>query len=214
MALGLKVSDIIAITGHRDYPDPGALYRGLDNLRAREYVFGGARGVDSRALEHMAKTQPGAVRTVVVPNRVANQPAAARVMIRRHATKVVELRNQGMNRYRLRNEYMVRRSTHVRAFYDFRGRGGTYNTINYSRRIGKSFDVWPMNKFDQAAIMKKSPAEFKGWVNDMRRHRVNLKCIKGLILNFILRVLHIPLQEFFTFMGVTGVRTLEQFFNM
>lgn len=213
MPTGIKISDIIAITGHRDYPDPGALYKGLDKLRAREYVFGGARGVDSRALEHIAKTQPGAVRTVVVPNRVADQPAAARLMIRRHATNVVELRNPGLGRYRLRNEYMVRRSTHVRAFYDFRGRGGTFNTINYSRRIGKSFDVWPMNEFNQAEIMKKSPAEFKAWVNEMKRHRVDVRCIKSLLLQFISQVLQTGLQGFFSLMGASGMTSLEQFFK-
>ncbi|MBA7572488.1 hypothetical protein ES708_14268 [subsurface metagenome] len=141
MPVGLKVSDIIAISGHRDYPDRASFLRGLDNLRAREYIFGGARGADSDALYHIARTQPKAIRTVIVPNRAIDQPVSARQITSQHATRVIELKNTGAGRFQIRNRAMVDRSTHLRAFYDFRGSGGTLNTIEYARSKGKSFDT-------------------------------------------------------------------------
>lgn len=185
MAIGLTYSDIIAITGHRDYGDPAALFRGLDQLRAREYVFGGARGTDTDALNYLAKTQPGVRRTVVVPDRVQHQPAAARRSIGLHADQVIEMRNKGANRYQLRNEYMVRRSTHVRAFYDGRGRGGTYNTIEYARRTGKPLSITDINTRDINEIIERSPEEFKDHLRKLRKHGVRQRAGKNIALIFI-----------------------------
>lgn len=209
MPEGLTISDVIAISGHRDYPDRASLYRGLDNLRAREYVFGGARGVDSDALEHLSKTQPRSVRTVVVPNRLSDQPASTRAITNKHATRIIELRNKGAGRFQARNKVMVNRSTHLRAFYDFRGRGGTYNTINYAKSRGKSFDVWPMRQYNEQEIMKKSPEEFNSWFKKMRGFRVNLSAVKVLIIQYIMRILHMTVQAFIEQLGYVGVKTLE-----
>jgi len=209
MPTGLVIRDIIAITGHRDYPDPGSLYKGLDRLQAKEYVFGGARGTDSDALKYLSRTQPAAVKTVVVPNRLIDQPFETRAITRRHANNIIELRNSGPDRYRIRNRFIVDRSTHVRAFYDFRGKGGTFNTINYSRSSGKSFDVWPLNRFDKNEIMAKSPGQFKEWFNQMKTHKVDLRAVKTLILQYILHVLGITVQAFIKALGYVGVKTLE-----
>ena len=209
MPEGLTVSDIIAITGHRDYPDRGAFLRGLDNLRAREYIFGGARGADSDALEYISKTQPHSVRTVVVPNRVIDQPIYSRAIIKRDATRVIELRNTGADRFMIRNKNMVDRSTHVRAFYDFRGKGGTYNTIQYARLKGKPYDVWPLAQHNEAVIMKKTPEEFGEWFNRMRGFKVNLSSIKAIIIRFITEVLKITVQAFIEGLGYVGLKTLE-----
>lgn len=211
MPVGLKVSDIIAISGHRDYPDRASFFRGLDNLRAREYVFGGARGADSDALEYISKTQPRSVRTVIVPNRAIDQPLSARNITNRHATRVIELRNKGAGRFQIRNRAMVDRSTHLRAFYDFRGKGGTLNTINYAKSKGKSFDTWTLRKYDQAQFMKKSPKEFGTWFNRMRGFNVNLSAIKLLIIRFITEVLRITVQAFLKAAGHVGTMTLEAF---
>lgn len=209
MPEGLTFSRVIAITGHRDYPDRGALFKGLDNLRAKEYIFGGARGADSDALEYLTKTQPGSVRTVVVPNRIIDQPASSRMIIKRDATRVIELRNTGTDRFMIRNRNMVDRSTHVRAFYDFRGTGGTYNTIQYSRSIGKPYDVWPMARHNEAEIMKKTPEEFGSWFKSMRGFKVNLSSIKALIIRFIVQVLHTTVHAFLEGLGYVGAKTLE-----
>lgn len=213
MPTGLKVSDIIAISGHRDYPDPGAFYKGLDNLRAKEYVFGGARGVDTDALKYLARTQPSARRTVVVPNRVQHQPYEARAAIRLHGQKVIELRNTGADRYQIRNRFMVNRSTHTRAFYDFRGHGGTYNTINYAKYSGKSFDVWTVSKFDQERIMKLNKREFDAWLRHKKDLNVNLESIKRIVTMYLKNVLQMGMHEYMGTIGVAEYKMLEQFFG-
>jgi len=185
MAVGLTYSDIIAITGHRDYGDPAALYRGLDQLRANEYLFGGARGTDTDALNYLARTQPGVHRHVVVPNRIVDQPELARRAIGLHADQVTELRNTGPNRYQIRNQYMVNRSTHVRAFYDGRGKGGTYNTIRYAERTGKTVSVTEINSKDVNELLEQTTEEFKEHLRRVRRHGVRQRAGKNIALMFI-----------------------------
>lgn len=173
------VSDFIAITGHRVYGDPGALYRGLDNLKASEYIFGGARGIDTDALNYMAETQPHVRRTVIVPNTVAAQPIEARHAIRLRAHNVIEMRNTGANRYQLRNEAMVRRSTHLRAFYDHRGSGGTFNTIEYAKRTGKPYSITTVHSVDVNRDMGLSFEKFRERQRVLTQHNVSVSSRKG-----------------------------------
>lgn len=212
MTEGLLVSDIIAISGHRDYPDPGAFYKGLDTMKAREYVFGGARGADTNALKYMARTQPNALRTVVVPNRVMDQPYEARAAIRLHGQKVIELRNTGAGRYQIRNQFMVDRSTHTRAFYDHRGYGGTYNTIRYAKLSGKSYDIWSMSKVDQAEFMLKSKDEFDTWLARNKDLKVNLDSCKGFAVAYIKQNLGMGVQAYLRSLGREDENTLEEYF--
>lgn len=205
--------DIIAITGHRVYQDPAALYRGLDQLSARQYYFGGARGVDSDALEYIARTQPGSVRTVVVPNRVIDQPISSQAIIKRHATEVIELRNTGPDRYMIRNRYMVDKSTRVNAFYDYRGRGGTFNTIEYARAEGKLGEVTDLNDFDYEYYRDMSEYEFHSTLNQMKDYNVPLSAVKMLILNMIIEVFHKTVEAFFKGFGYIGIMTIEQFWS-
>lgn len=211
MPAGLKVSDIIAISGHRDYPDRASFLRGLDNLRAREYVFGGARGADSDALEYIARTQPRSMRTVVVPNRAIDQPLSARTITSQHATRVIELHNTGAGRFQIRNRAMVDRSTHLRAFYDFRGSGGTLNTINYARSSGKSFDTWNLRRYNEAEFMKKSPKEFGKWFQKMRGFNVHLRAVKGMVIRYIKETLKTTVPGFLKSVGHTGEMNLEAY---
>lgn len=203
------IDDITTITGHRVYPDRAALYRGLDRLHARGYMFGGARGVDSDALEYIARTQPNTVRTVVVPNRLINQPVYARSIIRRHATRVIELRNAGADRYMIRNRYMVDNSRRTTAFYDFRGRGGTYQTIQYARSKGKLDVVNTLRDFDVDEFKSMSRERFGNWVKEMKAYRVNLSSIKMIIIEMILYVFHMTIQAFCSSIGYVGVKSLE-----
>ena len=201
---------IIAITGHRDYPDRAALYRGLDGMKADHYYFGGARGIDSDALEHISRTQSDAVRTVVVPNRVADQPLAAQTSIKRYATNVIELNNSGPDRYMIRNKYMVDNSKEVRAFYDFRGKGGTHNTIEYARLTGKPYTVQPMVDLDYQKFMDMPKPEFDSWVKHMKHYHVQLRSIKGIILGALKNIYRISVGEFCEGLGYPGCRNLEQ----
>lgn len=209
MPVGLKVSDIIAISGHRDYPDRAAFFRGLDNLRAREYIFGGARGADSDALQYISRTQPHSVRTVIVPNRAIDQPLSARTITSQHATRVIELRNTGATRFQIRNRTMVDRSTHLRAFYDFRRSGGTLNTINYAKSQGKSFDTWNLRRYNEAEFMKQSPKEFNAWFQKMRGFKVHLRAVKGMVIRYIKENLKTTIPGFLEGLGHAGAKTLE-----
>ena len=176
--------DIVAFSGHRIYTDRASFFRGLDNLRAREYVFGGARGFDTDALEYIAKTQPHSIRTVVVPDKLINQPFYTRAITQKHSTNLIELKNTGIDRFQIRNRFIVDRSTHLRAFYDFRASGGTYNTIKYAQSIGKSYDVWPLLNYNNDDYLNMSENEFRKWMKNLRSHQVNLSAVKGIIMSF------------------------------
>jgi len=201
--------DVVAITGHRDYPDRAALYTGLDDLGARQYYLGGARGVDRDALEYLAKTQPGSIRTVVVPNTVSSQPLSAQAAIERYATNVIELKNTGPDRFMIRNKYMVDHSSRVKAFYDFRGSGGTYNTIEYAKLTGKQFSIQPMIDYDYERYTNMSKGEFVTWTKNMKENNVNLSSIKGLLLHMIIKVLKMTVEGFCNMLGYVGCKTLE-----
>lgn len=207
-------NDIIAITGHREYTDRAALYRGLDTMRARQYYFGGARGVDSDALEYLSRTQPHSIRTVVVPNRLIDQPISARAQIKQHATNVIELRNTGPDRYMIRNRYMVDHSSRTVSFYDFRGRGGTYNTIEYARSQNKLGVVNSLTDYDIDNYRDMSMSEFHVMMVQMKRYKIPLSAVKMLFLNMILEIFQITVQAFFKGLGYVGVKTVEQFWSL
>lgn len=201
--------EIIAITGHRDYPDRGALYRGLDELRANQYYLGGARGTDTDALQYLSQTQPSSIRTVVVPNRLIDQPVEAQRMIKQYATEVIELGNTGPDRFMIRNRYMVDHSQRTVAFYDYRGSGGTFNTIQYSRSIGRPCDVKAMLEFNYQTIQGMSRDEFQVFVQEMRNRKVPLQAGKAIIMKMLKEVYHMSTAELAEALGYPGVFTLE-----
>ncbi len=209
----MNENDSIAITGHREYTDRAALFRGLDQVHAKHYYFGGARGADSDALEYISRTQPGSIRTVVVPNRLIDQPASAREIIKQHATEVIELRNTGPDRYMIRNRFMVDNSSTTHAFYDYRGRGGTYNTIEYARSEGKLGVVNDINGYDFEEFLGQSQQEFHDILQQMKRYKVPLSAVKMLILHMIIEVFHKTVRAFFQGFGYVGVKTIEQFWS-
>lgn len=204
----------IAITGHRVYPDRGVLFRGLDELSAKNYYFGGALGIDSDALEYISKTQPKSIRTVVVPNRVIDQPAKARYIMGQHATKIIQLRNTGPDRFMIRNRYLVDHTKSTVAFYDFRGSGGTYNTIKYAQLKGKLGAVNSLREFKIEEFTGQSREQFGNWVKQMKGFKVDLSSIKMIILQMVLNILKITIQQFCAGMGYLGVKTLEQLWSL
>lgn len=182
MAQEMVVADVIAISGHRDHWSQSELYRGLDALRANQYIFGGARGVDTAALEYLGRTQNAAWRTVIVPNEVGHQPAVAREVIARWADEVIELRNTGPDRFQIRNRAMVDRADRLHAFYDFRGRGGTYNAIEYARSIGKPFSTTPVGAVTMPDVRGWTDQQFIEYAEEMRRFGVGKNLAKMLVL--------------------------------
>lgn len=209
MSAPFTTSDIIAISGHRDFPDPGSLYRGLDNLRAREYIFGGARGTDTQALEYLSRTQPASVRTVVVPNTLGDQPASTIPVTQHNASRVIELHNTGSDRFFIRNRYMVDHSTHLRAFYDGRGRGGTFQSMNYAKSIGRSYDVWPLNSYDLNEVLSMSKGNFNNFFLKMRANRINLSSVKGIFIRYIKDIRQVPVSSFLSEVGFPGYKSIE-----
>ena len=183
-------------------------------MSAKQYYFGGARGIDSDALEHIAKTQPQSIRTVVVPNRIIDQPVSSRAIIQKHATEIIELRNSGPDHYMIRNRYMVDNATRVNAFYDYRGRGGTFNTIEYARAEGKLGTVYSLSDYDIDEFHHMSRYEFHGVLNQMKRYNIQLSVVKNLILHMIIRIFYESVENFFKGLGYIGVKSLEQFWKI
>ncbi len=180
MPEGFVVEDIIAITGHRVYPDRASLFRGLDQLQARTYLFGGAQGIDTDALEYIAKTQPHSLRTVIVPNRLVDQPSITIPITKKYSTSVLELGQTGPGRYMNRNRYLVNNSNHLRAFYDFRKSGGTYNTIRYARNTGKPLSITPMIEQDLSKYMVYTEKEMWDFMNRTQVIQVTLSRVKAI----------------------------------
>jgi len=210
MPVKTEIFDSIALTGHRDYPDRAEFLRGLDKLRAMRYYFGGARGFDNDALKYITKTQPGAIRTVVVPNRLIDQPFETRMVIKQNATEIIELKNTGAGRYRIRNEFMVNKAQKTVGFYDFRGKGGTYQTINYADSKGKLLRVNPLVKFDKQEILSRTPQQQRIWLKEMQRLKVNLSAIKGIVLSIIYNTLGMTAKGYMVSVGNKDAKTLEQ----
>lgn len=193
MPEGYVVADIIAISGHREYPDRAALFRGLDQLKARTYLFGGARGIDTDALEYIGKTQPHSLRTVIVPNRLADQPKLTIPITNKYATSVVELGHTGAGRFMNRNRYLVNHSNHLRAFYDFRKSGGTYNTIEYARNTDRPFSITPMIVQDLNKYTVYTEKEMWEFMNTTQANQVPLSHVKAVITGYFRqRVGYIP----------------------
>ena len=206
-------AEIIGITGNRVYPDRAGLYRGLDRLKSRHYIFGGARGVDSDALDYISRTQPGSERTVVVPNRLVDQPVSTRSITTKNATRVIELRNSGPDRYMIRNRYIVDKSQRTVAFYDYRGYGGTYNTIEYARTNDKLETVFSLRNYDINELKGMTKEELGRWVNEMRYYKVELSSIKTMLLQMIIDVFRMTVEGFLKTLGYVGFKTLEQFWS-
>jgi hypothetical protein len=179
------IADIIGITANRDYSDRAGLYRGLDRLQARGYLFGGARGGDSDALEYIAKTQPGSQRTVVVPNRLGNQPVAAQQTTARYATEVIELKNSGSDRYQIRNRYIVDHSSRMAAFTDGRKSGGTFNTIEYAKTQGRPVQIQQFVTMDKNVILNMNEADFEVWLGQCKEARVPRMAIKSIFSEYM-----------------------------
>lgn len=145
---------IVAVTGHRavhadDRPLVVGTIRALVEDGVDQFFFGGALGVDSIALEGAyVATLDGKGRkppklTVVVPDRVGDQPRLARLAIVEFSTNVIELHNKisavdKWKAFRLRNQYMVDHATEVFAFLDRSNRpSGTRQCVAYAERMKK-----------------------------------------------------------------------------
>jgi len=172
----------IAFTGNRDYTDLGALYRGLDGVKADTYYFGGARGADADALQYIARTQPGSERIVVVPNTLDDQPGAIQPIIRENATKIIELKNSGLDRYRIRNRFIVDNADRVVAFTDGRKSGGTFNTITYAESQGKEVQIITWVNVDESLVVAMNEEELINWLTICENEKIPEIAVKGMVI--------------------------------
>ncbi|MEV4252491.1 hypothetical protein AB0J52_04920 [Spirillospora sp. NPDC049652] len=115
-----------------------------------QYYIGGAPGIDSLSLSWLASETDAAI-TLVVPARVTDQPADARLAITtvREAGRLsdmVELRGEARTSgYHARNRYMVDRSDLVIGFpRSGMPGGGTHYTLDYATSRNKPRLVVPV----------------------------------------------------------------------
>lgn len=125
----------------RPFSDPGA-----------HFYVGGASGVDTAALQWLAKNSAAAL-TVVVPCRIVDQPVGSAEVIDRlrgeeRLAAVVEMGATllGKAAYHARNRWMVEQSGLVIGFPrgDESAGGGTWYTLNYAAEQGKARLVVPL----------------------------------------------------------------------
>lgn len=139
---GLTAADLdVVFDGYlRPFADPNT-----------HFFIGGAAGIDTAALEWLARNT-SAETTIVVPCAVSDQPAEAGEAITRwldqgRIGEVVALgaARLGTSSYHARNRWMVDRSLFVIGFP--RGtnpKSGTWYTINYAAELGKPRLVVPV----------------------------------------------------------------------
>lgn len=140
-------------TGHRPLTDYRMMFEEYVAPFARagvRFYLGGAKGIDSLALLWLANESQAAL-TVVVPAKVADQPADARnaIATTRDAGRLDEvvelegeLRTPG---YHARNRWMVDRSGLVIGFpREDASQSGTVYTLDYGASQGKPRLVVPV----------------------------------------------------------------------
>ena len=119
---------IITFTGSREGVRWDQVKRGLRELRNQRYVidvmiFGGARGADTMALIAASCLFPEVHKLVIVPKTIGDQPKAARRAIIKYADEIIEMKHPAFPQaraYYARDDEMVRRATHVIAFYGYK----------------------------------------------------------------------------------------------
>lgn len=146
----LENSTVVVVAGSRNFNhsvDNMIIEMGVAELlqiRRQELRFGGARGTDTVAL-NIAATLPHDVLHVIVPARVANQPAEARTIIRRSATRITEL---GLNpaspaSYFQRNMAMLDGADGLLVFWDGKSRG-TQHVIEAAEAASVPVQIEPL----------------------------------------------------------------------
>lgn len=143
---------IIAITGHRDIKKEDIdicykkLYEVLSYKNVDEILFGGARGIDTCALECAYKIREElsiqVKLTVIVPFKLKDQPVNARRCAEKYADRIIELElPYSKGAYLRRNDELIRHADMILAFY--RGKdGGTEYTIKKAIESGKKVKVY------------------------------------------------------------------------
>lgn len=115
------------------------------------FYVGGASGVDTAALQWVAKNTDSAL-TVVVPCRIVDQPAGSAAVIEalRSEERLAEVVEMGATllghaAYHARNRWMVDHSDFVIGFpRGAEATGGTWYTLNYAADQGKPRLVVPI----------------------------------------------------------------------
>lgn len=142
-ALHHNRSRTVMVTGHRHMTNRKIIAAAVRSCaralgEPHGWVFGGALGVDTIALEEVTRAGVAAHTIVVLPNTLAHAPVASRAAIEACRPTIIELHMDPSNRasYLRRNDYMLDMSRHVLAFYDGDPRSGTGYTVRRAEQLG------------------------------------------------------------------------------
>ncbi|WP_459248885.1 DNA-processing protein DprA [Streptomyces youssoufiensis] len=150
----------VAITGTRDtrhrediwYSALFRVYLAPWATQDARFYIGGAKGIDSLALCHLAEESHSRI-TVVVPGTVEQQPAEAQHTIeqcrrRDRIAEIVALRAPELRTaaFHARNRWMVDRADMVIGFplTESAEGSGTWQTLNYAAELGKPRLIVPV----------------------------------------------------------------------
>ncbi len=134
---------IIAITGIRDiHLDShqiveSVIFAYVKAFPEAHFYFGGARGVDTIALE--VAHEGGAFCKVIVPFTVGDQPTEAADTIRKCAREIREMKlPHGRRAFLMRNEALIHPADLVLGFTDVKLEGGTHHAMTLARKQDKT----------------------------------------------------------------------------
>ncbi len=139
----------IAITGNRNIQNPDIIYdvmaEVLTSADVDEVLFGGAKGVDSYALQYcydiIKETGQKCVLSVIVPFTIDDQPKSSISIIKKCSDNVIEMKQDFSKfAYLRRNNELVNRADLVIAFWDGKD-GGTKYTIKKAKEMNKPVEI-------------------------------------------------------------------------
>lgn len=144
---------IIGITASRSYNNECNVFfkkvisDHCNNPDLVQIILGGAWGGDTEALRAAlnSRKNPNLKLTVVVPDTFQAQPKETHIFTAQ-ADEVIELKNTGRDRYKIRNQYIVDHCDHLIAFWNGDTASGTKQTINLAKKAGKTVEVWHLWK--------------------------------------------------------------------
>ena len=141
----------VCFTGHRDIKNEDLTYVKSrlrlfirDEIRkgATHFICGLAKGVDNIAAKIVIDEKrefPNIVLELAVPyrGRLYSKDPEVREIAEKSDEIFVISESYDIKCYQMRNRFMVDTSEKVAAVYDNRGKGGTFNTIEYAKSKGK-----------------------------------------------------------------------------
>ena len=206
------MENIIGIIGPWEYPDRGALFRGIDSLHGAQYYIAGEGSFNQDVIIYLGRTKSSSIRNVVIAGFLVDLMIEEQDVIKKFATSIIELKMQGDEAFRVQKIYIADNSGTVCVFIDEEQKLSSEEILLYLKSSGKKIKTFPMVRFDEDDVMLFSRDEFVFWMESMREKQVDLLSIKGIILDYIEKNLLMTMSEFMVFLGSPDYKTLEEWF--